>query len=143
MDKTNMKTILDFLGFERNDLKITANLIKVSKILNCEHEMRTQLIEFDQRFKETKPEFYRRIFLSELSWQLTRFVCNEYYPHQAIKDIDDFGLFFQDYWLDNENKNDFYEYFLSNDLTNKTKREIVEQGYEKLNKRFETFFHNI
>ena len=58
-------------------------------------------------------------------------------------DIDDFGLFFQDYWLDNENKNDFYEYFLSNDLTNKTKREIVEHGYEKLNKRFETFFHNI
>lgn len=141
MNKIAAETILTFLGFNNKDLEHVAYLINIGKTLDCEDELRMQIRDFDQKDIETSPEFYVRMFLSELSWQITQLVCAEFYPDQALRDVEDFGLFFQDYWLDNEDKNEFYDFFGSNDLTDMTKRQIVELAYEKLQIRFQTFFN--
>lgn len=140
MNKTASETILKFLGFNERQLEEVSYLINVGSVLGCKESLKQQLFDFDPKGGESFPIFYKRMFISELSWWLTQLVCATYYPEQAIKDIEDFGIFFQDIWLSDEENNVFYDFWLKTDLRQKTKREIVELNYEYLKNQYETFF---
>ncbi len=134
------EVILEFFGFENKHIAEVSYLIKTAKELDILEALHNQLYQFDKRENETYPIFYKRMFIGEISWRLNELVCAEYYPDTAIGHLEDFGLFFQDIWLDDEDDNVFLDFFLTNNLSDLSSKEMVELIFNKLQNIYELYF---
>ncbi len=140
MMMTKMRTFFDFFEITDQHILEIDYLVKLATKLDCIDDIKKTLRQFNPREDESLAVFYKEHFLSDLSWASTQLVCATYYPIQAVRDIEDFGLYFQDKWLDDLINNDFYKFFLKNDLSKKTKKEIIEMFYNELQDTFEQYF---
>jgi len=131
--------ILGFFGFTPRTIREVSYLITLADRLEITDALHIQLTQFDLRNDEDYPIFYKRMFIYEIFWKLNELICVEYYPEIAIGHLEDFGLFFQDIWLDNEYDNVFVDFYTKNDLSDLTIKEMVDLLYKNLKETFDTY----
>lgn len=134
--------ILNLLDIKEQDIEQLYSLIILSEIMDCTDRLKYELFNYSQYSETDYSDHFKHRILAELSWQLCILLCAEYYPIHALRlnTIEDFCEFQIDYCYTNEDDNDFYNFFLNNDLMNLSKREIVEVAYSKLKSRVDSYF---
>lgn len=130
------KKVLSFLGFQDKHIIEINYLINMAEKLGCTATVRQSIDEFYNN-NESFPVYIKSAFLHDFSWTVTELICAEYYPDIALSNLEDFCIFFQDIWLEDDTV--FYAYFLKVDTTDKTKREIVEEFYEKNKNLYDSY----
>ena len=137
--KKDTDNVLNFFGFTPRTIREVSYLITLADRLEITEELHTHLRQFDPGDEEIYPVFYKRIFILEIAWKMNELVCVEYYPEIAVGHLEDFGLFFQDIWLQNEYENEFVSFYTKHDLSEISIREMVELLYNELRETFEQY----
>jgi len=140
------KRILDFFEYSKQNIIEIDYLIKLLKKFDLIETAKESIFQFNPKFDnngrtESFSVFHKKILIGDIIYFLIEKLGKKYINQGKNLDIEDFSIYFQNIYLDNE-KSTFVTYILKNNILEENLENILFL-FEKWNKKeIENYFNN-